>query len=228
MPMFAKTFLLLSVIFIVSLAGSTGAQSQLTGDFNKDYKVDFKDLRVFALQWLDPACLEPGCLADLDGADGVNMGDYALMAKNWLIEESHLLISEFMASNASQLPLEDGELLDGDGLSSDWIEIYNPSGATVSLDGWYLTDSKANLTMWQFPDGNQLEPGEFMIVFASDKKYVDYPLNYPYLDPGGDYHTNFELNHTGEYLALVAPDGNTVIHEYDEYPRQLTDISYGL
>ncbi|MGB2806405.1 MAG: chitobiase/beta-hexosaminidase C-terminal domain-containing protein, partial [Sedimentisphaerales bacterium] len=42
------------------------------------------------------------------------------------------------------------------------------------------------------------------------------------------YHTNFELNHTGEYLALVAPDGNTVIHEYDEYPRQLTDISYGL
>ncbi|MDH4240850.1 MAG: lamin tail domain-containing protein, partial [Phycisphaerae bacterium] len=236
MPISVKTSLsawgrpmALSLLLIASLAGSTAAQSQLTGDLNKDYKVNSKDLRTFAFQWLDTACLEPGCLADLDGADGVNMVDLALLAKNWQMEQSHLIISEFLASNASQPPLEDGELLDGNGESSDWIEIYNPTSATVSMDGWYLTDNKNNLTMWQFPDGLELLPGDFRVVFASNKTYAENPLNYPYLDPGGDYHTNFELNQAGDYLALVAPDGNTVIHEYaDEYPRQLTDISYGL
>jgi hypothetical protein len=150
------------------------------------------------------------------------MADFALLAKNWQIEEPHLVISEFMASNINALP-------DGDGYFTDWIEIYNPAGSAVNLDGWYLTDSDANLTKWQFPDGLQIEPGEFRLVFASDKKYVDYPNNYPYLDLGGDYHTNFEIDKDGEYLALVAPDGNTVIHEYaPEFPVQLADISYGL
>ncbi|MDH4158572.1 MAG: lamin tail domain-containing protein, partial [candidate division Zixibacteria bacterium] len=147
------------------------------------------------------------------------------------IQQTHplLKINEFMASNASAEPLEDGELLDGDDQSSDWIEIYNPTDAIVDLDGWYLTDEKANLTMWQFPDGNQLDPGEFMIIFASGKTYVENPLNYPYLDPAGYYHTNFELDKAGDYLALVAPDGNTIVHEYTpEYPVQLTNISYGL
>ncbi|NIS49811.1 MAG: hypothetical protein GWN94_01635, partial [Phycisphaerae bacterium] len=140
-----------------------------------------------------------------------------------------LMISEFMASNASALPLEQGEMLDGNGDSSDWIEIYNPTDTTVSLDGWYLTDSDVILTKWPFPDGNQLDPGEFMIIFASQKTYAENPLNYPYLDPAGYYHTNFELNKAGDYLALVAPDGNTIIHEYaPEYPDQLTNISYGL
>jgi hypothetical protein len=211
------------------LTGPSGIQAQLIGDLNKDYKVDFKDIHVFALQWLDPICLAPGCIADLDNVDGVNMADFALLAKNWKMVESHLVISEFMARNASQVPLEEGDLLDGNGDSSDWIEIYNPTDTTVNLDGWYLTDSKANLTMWQFPDGNQIKPGEFMVVFASGKTYEQNPLNYPYLDPGGDYHTNFELDQEGDYLALVANDGNTIVHEYQpEYPTQLADISYGL
>jgi len=218
----------LFLALIALLAGSAGAQSQLIGDLNKDYKVDFKDLRTLAWQWLDPACLEPGCPADIDGSDGVNMVDYALLAKNWQMEQTHLIISELLASNASQIPLEEGELLDGNGESSDWIEIYNPTSATVSLDGWYLTDNKGIKDKWQFPDGLEIEYGGFLVVFASDKTYELYPSNYPYLDSAGYYHTNFNLEINGEYLALVAPDGNTVIHEYDEYPRQLTDISYGL
>ncbi|MHC4112195.1 MAG: lamin tail domain-containing protein, partial [Planctomycetota bacterium] len=147
------------------------------------------------------------------------------------IQQTHALltINEFMASNTSSEPLEEGELLDGNDESSDWIEIYNPTDEIVDLNGWYMTDDDADLTMWQFPDGNQLDPGEFMIIFASQKTYAENPLNYPYLDPAGYYHTNFELYKGGDYLALVAPDGNTVIHEYTpEYPDQLTNISYGL
>ncbi|MHC4315879.1 MAG: lamin tail domain-containing protein, partial [Planctomycetota bacterium] len=158
-----------------------------------------------------------------DGLTTTTNGNY--------IQQTHALlkINEFMASNASALPLEQGELLDGHGNSSDWIEIYNPTDETVSLDGWYLTDSNDNRTKWQFPDGNQLDPGEFMIIFASQKTYAANPLNYPYLDPAGYYHTNFELNKGGDYLALVTPDSNIVVHEYTpEYPGQLTNVSYGL
>ena len=125
MPISVKASLIFLVL-LAFLAGSTFAQSQLVGDLDGNYRVDFKDLRMFAWQWLAPDCLAPGCIADLDGANGVNLGDLALLAKNWQIEEPHLVISEFMASNASALPLEDGDLLDGNGESSDWIEIYNP------------------------------------------------------------------------------------------------------
>ncbi|MHC4749321.1 MAG: chitobiase/beta-hexosaminidase C-terminal domain-containing protein [Planctomycetota bacterium] len=42
-------------------------------------------------------------------------------------------------------------------------------------------------------------------------------------------HTNFKLDIAGEYLALIKSDGVTVAHEYGpRYPRQLTDVSYGL
>ncbi len=134
MPIFVKT-LLLSVIFIVSLAGPTGAQSFAVGDLNRDYRVDLKDLRMYAFQWLNPDCLVLDCIADLDDVDGVNMVDFALLAKDWKAVSPHIVISEFMADNASEEPLEEGDLLDGDGQNSDWIEIYNPSGEAVNLGG---------------------------------------------------------------------------------------------
>ena len=230
MPISVKTSLsawgrltALLVVLIAFLAGSVSAQPQLVGDLNADLIVNFKDLRILSWEWLNPGCLPPTCKADIDGINSVNMADVALLANNWQIEELHVVISEFMASNINTL-------LDGDGLSSDWIELYNPAGMAVNLDGWYLTDNKNNLTKWQFPNGLAIDPGEFLIVFASDKTFENYPGNYPYLDAGGYYHTNFNLDKDpGEYLALVAPGGNTVIHEYaPEYPVQLTDISYGL
>ncbi|MHC4737019.1 MAG: lamin tail domain-containing protein, partial [Planctomycetota bacterium] len=225
---YAKTSLL-SMILIAFLVVSTNAQSQLVGDLNADNVVDFKDVQAFSWQWLAPYCFLLDCIADLDGADGVNMADFALLANNWQIVEPHIVINEFMASNASQPPLEEGELLDGDGISSDWIEIYNPTDTAVNLDGWYLTNSKSNLTKWQFPDGLQIEPGEFLIIFASRKPLEENPGNYPYLDSLGYYHTNFNLEQNGDYLALVAPDGITISHEYAaRYPTQLTDVSYGL
>ena len=131
-----------------------------------------------------------------------------------------LVISEFMASNSSNPPLEAGELLDEDGDSSDWIEIYNPTDTTVSLAGWYLTDDGSDLTKWQFPAA-ALDPGGFLAVFASGKDRAV---------AGSELHTNFRLDADNpEYLALVATDGLTIAHEYaPQYPAQLANISYGL
>lgn len=44
----------------------------------------------------------------------------------------------------------------------------------------------------------------------------------------GENHTNFKLSDEGEFLALVAPDGVTIVDSFAaEYPRQVLDVSYG-
>jgi len=197
------------------------------GDLDGSCKVDWQDVLCFCEQWLDPAgCSGIDC-ADFIGDDGVDMADFALLAKNWLKAGDYLVINEFMASNSSRPPLAIGELVDGNGESSDWIEIYNPTDKTINLSGWYITDNENDLTQWQFPNGVIIPDGNYLVVFASAKTYEDYyPGNYPYLDPNGYYHTNFKLDVDGEYLALVWPDGNTVIDSISFSP-QSSDISYG-
>jgi len=122
-----------------------------------------------------------------------------------------VVVSEIMASNNSTLADEDGDY-------SDWIELYNSSTNTVNLGGWHLTDTATNLTRWQFPATN-LGPSRFLVVFASnkDRRVAGAPL-----------HTNFKLGASGEYVALVMPDGVTKATEFaPAFPEQYTDISYG-
>ena len=124
---------------------------------------------------------------------------------------TELLISEFMAQNATTIADEDGDY-------SDWIEIYDPCQPVVSLDGWYLTDDPDNLTKWRFP-AVQLARGGTLLVFASGKNRAV---------AGSPLHTSFKLGAEGEYLALVKPDGTTVAQEFaPEFPPQYVDISYG-
>ncbi len=121
-----------------------------------------------------------------------------------------LLISEFLADNESGLKDEDGD-------TSDWIELYNRGAEPVDLDGWHLTDDSDDLDKWEFPS-RVLTPGQSLIVFASNKDRDGQE---------GPLHTNFGLSANGEYLALVSPDGSTVVDEYDPYPPQYADVSYG-
>jgi len=204
--------LLRCLVLVVLLAASAGAVYYPVGDLDEGRDVDLDDLRLFAEDWLNVACLVPGCDADFDGENGVNGVDFSLLAENW---GGTALITEFMASNHSS------EVVDEDGASSDWIEIHNPTDTAVNLDGWYLTHDPEELTEWEFP-AVSLDPGEFMIVFASGKDRRD-------PDPDKPLHTSFNLNQGGDYLALVRRDGEIVVHEYaEEYPGQFPDISYGL
>jgi hypothetical protein len=121
------------------------------------------------------------------------------------------VISEFMASNHNSISDEDGN-------HSDWIEIYNPETTAVNMAGWSLTDLQSNLQKWTFPAVTIPAKG-LLLVFASgqDRKVVGQPL-----------HTSFDLKASGEYLALVKPDGSTITTEFAPmYPPQFEDISYG-
>jgi len=184
------------------------------GDLDGNCRVGFGDLRVLAQQWLeDVACSQPNC-ANLDGIGPVSMPDFALLADKWLDNQSGLIITEFMANNDDAFPDEEGKY-------PDWIEIYNPMDTAVDLGGWYLTDNDSNLTKWEFPAGAELDSGHFIVVFASgnDRR-----------DPNKPLHTNFQLDDGGDNddVALVTPDGTTIVHEYARYPRQLSNVSYGL
>lgn len=128
-----------------------------------------------------------------------------------LIAEVYL--SEFMAINQAGLEDEDGE-------TSDWIEIHNSGPDPVDLSGYTLTDDAAVLTKWRFPNGVILETETRLIVFASDKNRAD---------ADAELHANFKLAGGGEFLALVAPDGETFASAFDpNYPQQFADVSYGL
>ena len=121
------------------------------------------------------------------------------------------VISEFLAANAETLNDEDGE-------ASDWIEIHNPNAFAIDLDGYYLTDDASNLTQWRLP-AVQVPADGYRLVFASAKNRTN---------PAANLHTNFKLSATGEYLALVLPDGVTIATAFAPgFPAQVTDVSYG-
>lgn len=207
--------LLLLPLILVAITSSISAQQirYTSGDLNGDFSVDINDIMLFVEHWLDPSgCSGLGC-ADFDGDNGVDFNDFAVLANKWYKRFDGLIINEFMASNVHTLK-------DGDGKSSDWIEIYNTSDATINLLGWHLTDDPDILDKWPFPD-ETIAGGGYFLVFASGEDVNDY------VDAGGYYHTNFNLSKNGEYLALVRPDG-VVMHEFDDFPAQDTDISYGL
>ena len=121
-------------------------------------------------------------------------------------DAQYIKINEVALSNVSGL-------LDEDGDTSDWIELYNDgSPQPVELQGLRLGDSSKQ---WIFPDVD-LADGEFLIIFASDKNRTD---------PASELHTNFKLSATGEMLYFYNKDGTTVEDSVD-LPAIPQDHSY--
>ncbi len=120
------------------------------------------------------------------------------------------VISEFQADNKDTL-------VDEDGATSDWIEIYNPDATAVDLAGMSLTDDPLLLQKWGFPSVTVAARSR-LLVWASVKNRVN---------PSAPLHTNFDLAAAGEYLAFIAADGTTKLTEFNTYPAQPEDRSYG-
>ena len=120
------------------------------------------------------------------------------------------IISEFMAVNRSTV-------VDDDDDRSDWIELFNPSGTSVNLKGWALTDDPTHQTKWTFPNVT-LGSREYRVVFASGKNRT--VLNAP-------LHTDFRLSREAGYLALLNTGGKVAYAFAPEYPEQFDDVSFG-
>lgn len=116
-----------------------------------------------------------------------------------------LVINEFMADNDAVVPDPSGEY-------DDWIEFYNNSNNSISLNGYFLSDESSDLTQWTFPD-TSIGPNEYLIVWADDD------VGQPGL------HANFKLSKSGEEIILAAPD-TTIVDEVT-FGAQPTDLSTG-
>jgi hypothetical protein len=129
---------------------------------------------------------------------------------------ANIRINEFVAANLSGLTDEDVPAE-----PQDWIEIWNYGSTTVNLNGYALTDDPDDPGKWTFPSTN-LAPGQFLVVFASGKDRKA---------PTGAnrFHTNFELNPNGEYLALFNAELPRVIisETSPAFPEQRNNYSYG-
>ena len=143
------------------------------------------------------------------------MSRFLLLSTTFLLINSSLtwsnpIISEFMAVNRSTI-------VDDDNDRNDWIELFNPSGTLINLQGWALTDDPKHQLKWTFPNIN-IRSKEYRVVFASGKNRAS--TNAP-------LHTNFKLNSETGYLALLNAEGQAVYEFGPNYPKQFDDVSFG-
>ncbi|MES2658761.1 MAG: CotH kinase family protein [Verrucomicrobiota bacterium] len=126
-------------------------------------------------------------------------------------------LNEFCVSTNSDDP---HPYLDADGDAEDWIELYNPTASAADIGGYYLTDNASQLTKWRFPLPTIIPANGYLVVFASSKNRAV---------SGQQLHTNFKLAEAGEYLALVQPNGTTVVKGFSPaFPVVPEYWSYGL
>ena len=119
-----------------------------------------------------------------------------------------IVINEFLSSNDAINTDEFDEF-------DDWLELYNTTFDTIYLMNHYLTDNPEHLTKWTFPETNILiAPQEYLLIWCDND------------EEQGDLHTNFKLSTGGEFLAIVNPDGQTIIDSIT-FNQQTTDISFG-
>ncbi|MFK7947884.1 MAG: CotH kinase family protein [Saprospiraceae bacterium] len=118
-----------------------------------------------------------------------------------------IVINELMASN-------DATVADNAGDYDDWIELYNTSGSTVDLSGWYITDKTDNLTKYDIPSGTHILGNDYLIIWADeDSSQGPNPV-----------HANFKLSSGGELVMLL--DASVLLVDSVSFGQQTTDMGY--
>lgn len=138
---------LLSAILIVFPASLIMAAYPV-GDLDGNCEVNFEDLRLFIAQWLDAGGCSGADCADLNGTDGVNASDFALLADSWRQYSYPLDGTVIKRVDITQtvpnilnpgawLPYEEGFVMDGDFFLCDNgtdSEVYRGVRQTVTLN----------------------------------------------------------------------------------------------
>ncbi|MCH8474261.1 MAG: CotH kinase family protein [Opitutales bacterium] len=97
---------------------------------------------------------------------------FSMAVRGYAAEGEALRINEVMASNGQTLADEDGDY-------RDWIELYNQSDQSISLENWGLSNSKNDLHRFRFPEGTTIGPGELLLVWASGKDRFPRSMDLP-------------------------------------------------
>ncbi len=120
-----------------------------------------------------------------------------------------VVVNEFMAGNTATLQDEAGEY-------DDWIELFNTTGASVSLNGYYITDNLDNPCKYRFSSSVSISAGGFLLIYADDDQSQ------------GELHTNFKLSLDGEEIGIFKVSGvDTILIDSLTFGAQSNDISCG-
>jgi hypothetical protein len=130
---------------------------------------------------------------------------YTLHAGYPTINPGDLVINELMAQNTATVTDPFGDY-------ADWIELYNTTNTTLSLDNLFMSDSNTNLIKWRFPNGITMAPHSYLIVWA-DQDVTQEGL-----------HADFKLSSTGESVYLSYANGTLI--ETVDYGIQTADMGY--
>ncbi len=113
-------------------------------------------------------------------------------------------------------PVIPSEISMGEG--SDWVELYNSGCEAADMSGWYLMDSRMNISV--FPNGTSLSPGKFLVAWEEP------PQEEPYASEA--FQLNFSLNSDEDSLGLFNSLGTPVFRMgWDDcWPVDETGIIY--
>ena len=127
-----------------------------------------------------------------------------------MVVDGALIINEVMPDPCTGLTDEDGDF-------SDWIELYNTTDKTISLDNYALSDNENKPLQWRFPEGAVVPPHSYYIVFCSGKDRASGT-------DGTPPHANFRISAEHDTVVLSDQRGRLVDRvTVDNIPR---DCSY--
>ncbi|WP_322797519.1 lamin tail domain-containing protein [Thermoflexus sp.] len=135
----------------------------------------------------------------------------------------HLLISEILVNALGIDPNE------------EWVEIYNPTGNTLNLNGYGIGDAAVPGDyegMYRFPDGTTIRPGEVQVIAVSAQAFLARYGTRPHFelaatdplvpdlipDPGWGRGW-WNLNNTQDEVVLIGPEGEIDRVEWGGPPR---------
>ncbi len=116
---------------------------------------------------------------------------YTINASYPTLSAGQLVVNEIMAQNTTTVTDANGEY-------EDWIELYNNSSTTISLDNLFATDTATDLLKWQFPSGLTIAPNSYLIVWADED-----------LTQSG-VHAGFKFSAGGENCILSYANGTII------------------
>ena len=153
--------------------------------------------------------LIPGQNIDLS-----NSGDVEILAKYKSLEnQPDIYINEIVADN------ENGAI-DESGSHTPWIELFNATNTSIDIAGFYISNDKNNLNLWQIPNSDAskttIEPDSFLILWA-DAQTIEGPSHLP-----------FSLNQAGGQIFLSKMTGTEItLLDSLTYLTQLSNVALG-
>jgi hypothetical protein len=104
-------------------------------------------------------------------------------------------------------PATSASLLDVEGDTPDWIELFNADQVPIDLSGWTLSDDPDEPDKWTLP-ALTLDPGAFQLVHASGKDRARIV---------GSWETRVDQGHAWRYLPVVdPPDLDWYVPDFDD------------